>query len=436
MVVNPTTKAEKLTYILNNSGAAALVASADKLATLGDLTRSAPGLRAVIPVGPAVEKQPGGTATLADLLSRHAPQQAPPNKQCIDVDLASLVYTSGSTGNPKGVMLTHLNFVTAANAITGYLHNTSQDVILNVLPLASVYGLGQLLMGLKIGGTVLLAKSFAYSHALLRQIAAEKVTGFGLVPMIAAMLLNLDLSKHDLSSLRYVTNASAPLPTEHLQKLRKLLPRVSIYSMYGQTECIRASYLEPKELDRRPASVGCGMPNQEQWLVDDQGNRVGPGVIGELVVRGAHVMKGYWGLPEETRRALRPGPLPGESVLHTGDLFRMDEDGHLYFVSRKDDIIKSRGEKVSPKEVEDVLHRLEGVEEAAVIGVPDPVLGQAVKAIIVARQGVQLTQAAVLRHCADQLEDFMVPKAVEFRAELPKTEVGKIRKLELRTERM
>jgi acyl-CoA synthetase (AMP-forming)/AMP-acid ligase II len=174
------------------------------------------------------------------------------------------------------------------------------------------------------------------------------------------------------------------------------------------------------------------MPNEEVYIVDEAGRRVGPGVVGELVVRGSHVMKGYWELPEATAQVLKPGPLPGEQVLYTGDFFKMDHDGYLYFVGRKDDIIKSRGEKVSPKEIEDVIYSLDGVAEAAVVGVPDPVLGQAIKAVITVRAGAHLTEQDLLRHCAQHLEDFMMPKFVEFRDSLPKTSSGKISKRELR----
>jgi acyl-CoA synthetase (AMP-forming)/AMP-acid ligase II len=245
---------------------------------------------------------------------------------------------------------------------------------------------------------------------------------------MAAMLLQMDLSKYDWSSLRYLTSAGAALPTEHIARLRHLLPHVQIYSMYGLTECMRVSYLDPEEIDRRPASVGRGMPNQEVFLVDEHGCRLGSGVVGELVVRGAHVMKGYWELPAETAARLRPGPLLGESVLYTGDLFRMDDEGYLYFLGRKDDIIKSRGEKVSPKEVEDVLHAHPEIAEAAVVGVPDEILGQAIKAVVAVKGGSHLTERDVLRHCAGRLEDFMVPKLVEFRPALPKTANGKIDK--------
>jgi acyl-CoA synthetase (AMP-forming)/AMP-acid ligase II len=188
------------------------------------------------------------------------------------------------------------------------------------------------------------------------------------------------------------------------------------------------SYLPPDQLDIRPTSVGRGMPNEEVYVVDENGQRVPPNVVGELVVRGANVMKGYWELPAETAERLKPGPLPSEMVLYTGDLFRMDEEGYLYFFGRKDDIIKTRGEKVSPKEVEDVLYALPGIAEAAVIGMADDVLGQSIRAVVTLRDGAQLTEQDVLRHCAARLENFMVPQSVVFMASLPKTGTGKINK--------
>ncbi len=166
-------------------------------------------------------------------------------------------------------------------------------------------------------------------------------------------------------------------------------------------------------------------------MEDESGRKLGPGEVGELVVRGRHVMRGYWEDPQKTSERFRPAPSPGERIYHTGDLFRTDQEGYLYFVSRKDDIIKSRGEKVAPKEVENVLHTLNGVVEAAVVGVPDPVLGQAVKAVLVVAAGVRLTQTEVLAHCRANLEDHMVPKHVEFRSELPKTGSGKLQRSSL-----
>jgi long-chain acyl-CoA synthetase len=229
--------------------------------------------------------------------------------------------------------------------------------------------------------------------------------------------------------LRYLTNTAAALPRAHIERLRDLFPQAKLYSMYGLTECKRCTYLPPEQLAIRPESVGIAIPGTEAYVVDEQGERVPPGTTGELVIRGAHVMKGYWNDDAATSRVLKAGPYPWEKVLHTGDLFRTDEAGFLYFVSRKDDIIKTRGEKVSPKEVENVLYELAGIREAAVIGVPDPLLGMAIKAIVAAEDG--LTERDVIRHCAARLEDFMVPSMVEFRGQLPKSENGKIARKEL-----
>jgi acyl-CoA synthetase (AMP-forming)/AMP-acid ligase II len=358
------------------------------------------------------------------------PVVAPP-KRCIDIDLAALIYTSGSTGRPKGVMLTHLNIVSAATSITTYLENRTEDVILSVLPLSFDYGLYQALMAFKFGGTLVLERSFTYPYKVLDLLLREQVTGFPIVPTMAAVLLQMDFSTFQSPALRYITNTAAALPTEHIRRLRDLFGSAKLYSMYGLTECKRVSYLPPEQLDVRPTSIGRGMPNEEVYIVDDVGKRVPPQVIGELVVRGANVMKGYWELPEETDKMLRPGPLPGEKVLYTGDLFRSDDEGYLYFVGRKDDIIKTRGEKVSPREVEDVLHTMPEVAEAAVIGVPDALLGQAIRAVISLREGARLAENDVLSYCATRLEDFMVPKSVIFVSSLPKTGSGKVSKREI-----
>jgi acyl-CoA synthetase (AMP-forming)/AMP-acid ligase II len=353
----------------------------------------------------------------------------------IDLDLATIIYTSGSTINPKGVMLTHLNMISAATSITTYLENVPEDIIINVLPLSFDYGLYQVLMAFKFGGTVVLEKSFTYPYEIIKQMVKEKVTGFPGVPTIFVILLQLeDLEKFDLSSLRYITNTAASLPVTHILRLREIFPQARLYSMYGLTECKRVSYLPPEELERRPGSVGKGMPNEEVWIVDEMGNRVGPGIVGELVVRGSNVMKGYWGDQEATNRALKPGILPGEKVLYTGDLFKMDEDGYLYFVGRKDDMIKSRGERVSPKEVENAIYGMEGVAEVAVIPVPDDILGQAIKAYIVPKNGDVMNEKNLFLHCKKTLEEFAIPKYFEFRNSLPKNASGKIDKLTLKQE--
>jgi acyl-CoA synthetase (AMP-forming)/AMP-acid ligase II len=348
----------------------------------------------------------------------------------IDLDLAMIVYTSGSTGFPKGVMMTHANIVAAATSITTYLESSPDDIVLSVLPLAFDYGLYQALMCAKVGATLILEKSFTYPALVLEKLKNERATGFPLVPTLAAMLLQMKhLEPGMFPHLRYITNTAAALPASHIQRLRQLFPGARLYSMYGVTECKRCTYLPPEQLDVRPESVGIAIPGTEAYVARENGERAAPGEVGELVIRGAHVMKGYWADEAATARALRPGPYAWERVLYTGDLFRADEEGYLYFVSRKDDIIKTRGEKVSPKEVENVIYELAGVREVAVVGVPDPILGQAVKAVVAADEDV--SERDIIRHCSERLEEFMVPKLVEFRSQLPKSENGKIARKEL-----
>lgn len=430
LMINPTTKAEKLTYILNNCRAYALISSQQKLFVIAEACNNTPSLRCVYLAGDKIFSKGGllkKASPLTEIFSSNDGHL--PDTHTIDMDLATIIYTSGSTGNPKGVMMAHFNMVSAANSISQYLENTSEDIILNVLPMSFDYGLYQILMGFKMGATVVLERTFLYPYKVIDIILKERVTGFPIVPTISAILLQMeDIKRHNFEHLRYISNTAAALPSAHIQKLRELFPNTKIYSMYGLTECKRVSYLPPDQLNIRPASVGKGMPNEEVCIVDENGSRVGIGVIGELVVRGSNVMRGYWEMPEETAKKLRPGPYPGEMVLYTGDLFKMDEDGYLYFVARKDDIIKSRGEKVSPKEIENVLYEIDGVVEAAVTGVHDEILGEAIKAFVVLKDGRNLSDKDIIRFCSQHLEDFMVPKYVEFMKELPKTDTGKIKK--------
>jgi acyl-CoA synthetase (AMP-forming)/AMP-acid ligase II len=234
------------------------------------------------------------------------------------------------------------------------------------------------------------------------------------------------LERRELPALRALTNAGAALPADTLAAVRRTFPNAELFCMYGQTECQRVCYLPPDQLDARPGSVGIAIPGTETWIEDEHGHRVGADVVGELFVRGGHVMQGYWNNPEATARRLRVGRFPDERVLATGDLFRQDADGYLYFVSRRDDIIKSRGEKVVPSEVEQVLRSAPGVREAAVVGAPDRLLGEAVHAHVSAQADTELDERALLRHCAERLEDYMVPRRVVIHAELAKTANGKI----------
>ncbi|MGB3390834.1 MAG: class I adenylate-forming enzyme family protein [Pseudaminobacter sp.] len=418
--VNPSTKAERLGFVLRNCRARAILTQARLQPVASAASTNAPSLKLTIAAGG--ERSARDAISFESCLSETA---SPVHHDGTDEDLAHLIYTSGSTGEPKGVMMTHRNVEAAANSITTYLGSRTDDIVLSALPLAFGYGLYQLIMAVRIGATLVLEKSFAFPHAVFETMRTERATALPLVPTMAALILQMkDLQPGALPDLRYITSAAAPLPPDHIGRLRELLPGVRLYSMYGQTECMRGTYLPPEELDRRPESVGIAIPGTEAFIVDEQGKHVGPDTIGELVIRGPHVMQGYWEDATATAHALRAGRNASERELHTGDLFRADADGFLYFVSRKDDIIKTRGEKVAPKQVETVLHACPGVAEALVIGLDDPVLGKAIHALVV-RSDAGLAEREVIRHCARHLEDFMVPKSVKFRISLPRTDSGK-----------
>ena len=431
-VINPTTKSDKLAFVLGNCEASVLFTQASLLEVVAAAAAQSPSVRTIVVIDePGVKTWPPGSIGYAGFVDG---AEAAPAIAGIDTDLAMLVYTSGSTGHPKGVMMTHKNIEHAASSITCYLQSQPGDVVLSVLPLSFDYGLYQLLMCVKMGATLVLEKSFAFPQKVLPLLAREGVTGFPLVPTMAALIVQLrNFPPEWAHSVRYLTNTAAALPPAHILRLQEMFPNARIYSMYGMTESKRCTYLPPEHLARKPDSVGIAIPGTEVWVAGDDGEPLGPGNVGELVVRGGHVMQGYWRNEDATAKALKPGRYPWEKVLHTGDLFRMDEEGFLYFVGRKDDILKSRGEKVSPKEVENVLYAMPGIREAALVGVPDPVLGHALKAIIVA-DDADIDARSVIAHCRAHLEEFMVPRTVEFRDALPKTGTGKIRRSVLQAE--
>ena len=425
MPINPLTKSDKLGYLLNDARASALITHAALRAVYADALAQNKSVHTCFVVG-AVD--PAWADTRCVAYSERCENAFDP-PFAIDQDLAGIIYTSGSTGEPKGVMLTHLNMVSSARSICSYLALQADDVILCALPLAFDYGLYQILMSHLVGATVVLERSFSFPVKVLEVMTREQVTVFPGVPTMFSLLMNLkSLRDYPLVTLRKITNTAAVLPEEHIHQLRNLFPQAQLYSMYGLTECKRVTYLPPDQLDTRPTSVGRGMPNQEVWLVDTAGNRLPNGNTGELVIRGSNVMRGYWEKPVQTAERLKPGPISGETVLYSGDVFRTDAEGYLYFVARIDDIIKSRGEKVSPREVEAVLYEIPGVLEAAVIGVPDPVLGEAVKAFLTLKKGVTSSEREVIRYCLSRLESFMAPKSVVFLDAFPKTDTGKIKK--------
>jgi long-chain acyl-CoA synthetase len=412
--VNPTIKRDKLAEILQRAGATGVLADQERGETVAAAVELAQSSCFVEGVGDVEADEP---------------RPAPP----IDMDLAAILFTSGSTGEPKGVALVHRNITFVTASIVEYLELGPEDRVLCVLPLSFGYGLSQLLTCVQAGATLVLEPGLSFPGRLVQLLEEEQITGLPGVPTVWAMLTGLKgLDERELPHLRFLTNAGAALLGPALAAVRRTFPRARLYSMYGQTECSsRVCYLPPEQLDERPDAVGVPIPGTEAWIETENGGVAPPGVVGELMVRGSHVMQGYWGDPDTTAASLRPGRWPWERVLATGDLFRADEEGYLYFVSRRDDIIKSRGEKVAPREVEEVLLALEGVREAAVVGVPDRLLGQAVHAHVSLNPLTTLEPEQIRRYAAERLEDHKVPRLVTLHDELPKTPNGKLDKLTL-----
>jgi long-chain acyl-CoA synthetase len=443
VILNSAIKSRKLKYILRDSGARLLITHTRKARTVIEAEEALSENTHIIWVGNPSDipkRQSARSLSWNSIFQNFDPASdlAENGKgdsmraSLIDLDIAALIYTSGSSGEPKGVISGHCNMVAAARSIIQYLENISDDIVLNVLPLSFDYGLYQVIMAFMFSGTVVMEKSFLYPVKFLECIEKERVTGLPIVPTMAAMLLKMgNLDAYDLRSLRYISNTAAALPVEHIRKIKDLFPHARLFSMYGLTECKRVSYLPPEELDRRASSVGKAMPNCEISVVDGEGKEVAPGEVGELVIRGANVMQGYWNAPELTARIFRQGRRPGETLLYSGDYFKKDSDGFLYFIGRKDDMIKTRGERVSAREVENVLCEMDGIAEAAVLGVPDDILGQVIKAFVVPGQKRSLAEQDVRRYCMRCLEPFMVPKYLVIVEELPKTPHGKVDKKSL-----
>lgn len=423
VLVNPQTRAGKLEFILRDSGARALITDA-QLEPVFDAALP----RLAEPPAVLCSGEPKGSAEPLEAALAAAQPLAEP-VPVIPPDLAAILYTSGSTGTPKGVMQTHQAMVFTIGSLIEYLRLGTEERILCVLPLSFDYGLYQLLMAVALGGCLVLERSFTFLGQVLARMRQERVTVFPGVPTVFATLL----AAHKRAPLSFpsvtrLTNTAAALPDEFVRDLREIFPNALIYKMYGLTECKRVSYLEPELIDAKPGSVGTAIPGTEVYLLSDDGKPVRPGETGILHVRGPHVMAGYWNRPDLTNQMLKPGKLPGERVLCTHDLFRMDEDGFLYFVGRTDDIIKTRGEKVSPVEVENALHRIPGVLEAAVVGVPDPLLGEAVRAYVVTEPKSGLTAQSLRGESAAFLESYMVPAQVILCEDLPRSANGKIDK--------
>jgi len=423
----PDTRSASLVYALAHCQASAAILESKNSKLLEGQQEALPFLRLVITVGkPAILNPRSFTVIeLAELLRSGAPAA---DESSRPEELASIIYTSGTTAKPKGVMLSHANLCANTRSIVEYLELCSADVIGMVLPFFYSYGNSVLHTHVATGGTIAVLGSMAFPAAVLSGIAEHRCTGFSGVPSTYARLLQSTvLEQHDLSSLRYLTQAGGPMTPALTEKIRGALPRVKIYVMYGQTEAAaRLSYLPPEQLDRKLGSIGIGIPGVTLTVMDPAGNEVPRGTVGEIVARGENIMMGYWNNPEETARVLRP------EGLRTGDLARMDEDGFLFVVGRESDMIKSGAHRIGPKEIEDVVEQMPEVAQCAVVGVPDELLGEAIVAFVVPVDGATLSPTQVFRTCHEHLPRFKMPGEVRIVTSLPRTDTGKLRRNELK----
>jgi long-chain acyl-CoA synthetase len=427
--VNPQTKEDHLSFILDDCDAKVLLGEGPT-SQVAVSAREAATCKPKLVVAQANADVGGEWMNLAAMVDR---QSEPRPTGVIPTDLAALLYTSGSTGTPKGVMLTHQNLLFVTESVAEYLRLDSDDRILNVLPLAFGYGLSQLLLISRLGATLYLERSFAFPARTLQQIELNQITVLPGIPTVFATLASkFGDAGTTYPSVTRITNAAAGLPPSLHEPLRRIFPNALIFRMYGLTECIRVCYLEPELVERKPTSVGKAIPGTEAAVLDEDGRPVRPGEVGTLHVRGPHVMAGYWEAPELTSGMIT-AQHTGDRLLCTQDLFTTDDDGDLYFVSRSDEIIKTRGEKVSPVHVENVLFAVEGIREAAVVGVPDDLLGEAIHAYVVREEGSRIEASDIVRACREKLEAFAVPHEVRFIEALPKTPSGKVRRKSLRT---
>lgn len=425
-------KSDQVGHILNDCRVSTLITSAERLHELDDVIQSSPSLKTIIAVGDIA----GIQLTVPVLAFDEAlVSNAPAAIRDINTekDLGAILYTSGSTGKPKGVMLSHGNVMAGASIVSDYLSITDEDRLLAALPFSFDAGLNQLTTAVQQGGTLVLL-NFRFAREIVRVLKEERITGLGGVPPLWNLLAqnNSGLAREDLPDLRYITNTGGAMPQKTLAAIRSALPDTNVFLMYGLTEAFRSTYLPPEELDQRPTSMGKAIPDTEILVINKDGELCEPGEVGELVHHGPTVSLGYWGHEELTNKVLRPHPLPppgtgeGVRVVYSGDMVRKDEDGFLYFVGRRDNLIKTSGFRVSPNEVEDAIFQTGHIREAAVVGIPDEMLGQRIVACVVLKDGMQITESVLLSDCAVSMPRHMVPKVIEFLPALPKTSSGKV----------
>ena len=430
--VNPVLKPSQVVHILNDSGACVLVTSQARLSGLLPLLGQCLSLRHVVLSGGLDISSTALMENLKNICLHQwtdfevATEQFLP--ALLETDIAVIFYTSGSTGMPKGVVLTHRNLLAGATSVAGYLHNCSDDTVLAILPLSFDAGFSQITTSFLVGARVVLL-NYLLPRDVLRALVAEKVTGLTAVPPLYVQLARLTWPERTALRLRYWANTGGHLPLATLERMRQLVPGAQPYLMYGLTEAFRSTYLPPEQIDLRPNSIGHAIPNVQVSVLRQDGTECGLDEPGELVHRGPLVALGYWNRPEETEHRFRlwkriseegfPGSsLFAERAVYSGDIVRRDADGYLYFVARNDEMIKSSGYRISPTEIEEVLYQSPLVAEALVYARADDMLGSAICAAVFASSeasGIKESDSAVVMDCVRQhLPAYMWPKILHW----------------------
>jgi long-chain acyl-CoA synthetase len=422
--LNTQTSERTLKTILNDCKPTVLFANSKYRKYIERISDSVQSLTNIVLSGPKIDLPSDESTSWHD---RNQIVELPPsdNFQPPTIDTASIaqiIYTSGTTGNPKGVMLRHSNLIANTNSIVEYLQLADTDRVMAVLPFFYSYGNSVLLTHIAAGGSMVVNQNFLYPNVILDEMVRENVTGFSGVPSTYAILLNRSaIRQYQFPKLRYVTQAGAAMSPKLVHQLKEIMPTTDIFIMYGQTEAAaRLSYLDPKEIYRKAGSIGMAIPGVTLQLLDRQGKPVPPGDVGEIVAQGDNIMFGYWEKPEETAKVLRSG------CLHTSDLAKMDEEGFLYIVSRKDDMIKSGSHRIAPKEIEEIILEHDAVYEVAVVGMEDDILGESIRACIVLKTENPCNAKEIILHCRRNLPAYKIPHQITFYDELPKTATGKI----------
>ena len=430
--VNPLLKPEQIAYILRDCNVRMLVTTAARLEELRTALRDCPDLRRVIVVGdklaPAHTEGDVEQLSWASLLAAGAAPLA--GHRVIDGDMVSILYTSGSTGKPKGVVLSHRNMVAGAISVSTYLENVPEDRLLAVLPFSFDYGFSQLSTAFHVGASVILI-DYLLPRDVIVAAEREAATGLAGVPPLWIQLADLDWPQAVVERLRYITNSGGAMPGATLTKLRARLPRTRPFLMYGLTEAFRSTFLPPEQADVRPDSIGKAIPNAEILVLRPDGSQCDADEPGELVHRGVHVALGYWNDPAKTAERFKPIParasglVQPEIAVWSGDTVRRDAEGYLYFVGRRDEMIKTSGYRISPTEIEEVLHGTGLVQDVVALGAPHATLGHAIVIVASPRIAGATDSDALLAECRRQLPNYMQPALIEWREQLPRNANGK-----------